>query len=186
MQIEQIARFSNLIGGSLALVSVLLPWFVVINQSNYLISSIPLFGLVLPLIVLGGISSLDTRYGGLITIIGLTNYQSFAPHPMPSFYRADYSFGLGYWIAWIGGLIALLGLSDRTGIRGEFPRIIKWALPPVGSLMAIAAGFVLYFSARDSSSIEVAAAWSITGILLALVGMTRGSVLMDHHPQLGN
>ncbi len=143
----------------------------------------------LTFVLVGGLVSIRSRYGGLMTTLGLVTYLLFGPFPMPSFFPAEGIFGPGFWLAWLGGPIALLGLSSNSSTLSlELPRPIRWVIPPLGTLLAVLGGVLLFSELIVRASIQTSVsllALTITGFLATLVGMTRGSVLVDRHPQLG-
>jgi hypothetical protein len=190
MQTEQIARLSNLVGGSLVLLSTLLPWIIVGPNLQFLFLSSGPAWVALVLVLVGGVVSLRSRYGGLVTTLGLVTYLLFGGTvPRSSFYPVEYSFGPGLWLAWLGAPITLLGLSSNSSTLSlELPNPIRWLIPPLGTLLAVLGGVLLYSELIVRAPIQALVsllALPITGVLAALVGMTRGSVLVDRHPQLG-
>ena len=189
MQTQQVARLSNLAGGSLTLLSTLLPWIIVGPNLQFLFLSSGSAWVALVLVLVGGFVSIRSRYGGLITTLGLVTYMLFGPFPRPSFFPAEWSFGPGFWLAWLGAPITLLGLSSNSNTLSlELPRQIRWLIPPLGTLLAVLGGVLLYSERIGLAPTQNSAALlalPITGFLATLVGMTRGSVLVDRHPQLG-
>ena len=189
MHTQQIARLSNLAGGSLTLLSTLLPWIIVGPDLQFLFLSSGSAWVALVLVLVGGFVSIRSRYSGLMTTLGLVTYLLFGPFPMSSFFPAEWSFGPGFWLAWLGAPITLLGLSSNSNTLSlELPRPIRWLIPPLGTLLAVLGGVLLYSERIGLAPIQNSAALlalPITGFLATLVGMTRGSVLVDRHPQLG-
>src|SRR6266571_6109583 len=190
MQTRQIARLSNLAGGSLTLLSTLLPWMIVDPNLQFLFLSSGSAWVALVLVLVGGFVSIRSRYGGLMTTLGLVTYLLFGAFqgPRSSFFPVEYSFGPGFWLAWLGAPISLLGLSSNSNTLSlELPRPIRWLIPPLGTLLAVLGGVLLYSERIGLAPIQNSAALlalPITGFLATLVGMTRGSVLVDRHPQL--
>jgi hypothetical protein len=189
MQTEQIARLSNLAGGSLTLLSTLLPWIIAGQDLQFLVLSSGSAWMALAFVLVGGLVSLRSRYGGLITTLGLVAYLLFGPIPRSSFFPAEYSFGPGFWLAWLGAPITLLGLSSNSNTLSlEPPRPIRWLIPPLGTLLAVLGVFLLYTELIGLAPLQTSVsllALPITGVLATLVGMTRSSILIDRHPQLG-
>jgi hypothetical protein len=188
VQTKQIARLSNLAGGGLTLLSTLLPWIIVGPDLHFLFLSSGSAWVVLALVLVGGLDSLRSRYGGLITTLGLITYLLSGPFPRPSFFPAEYSLGPGFWLACLGAPITLLGLSSTSDTLSlEPPRLIRWLIPPLGTLLAMLGAVLLYSELIVLAPIQISVslvALTITGVLAALVGMTRDSVLVDRHPQL--
>ena len=190
MEPRKIARFANLIGGSLSVVSLVLPWLIEGQNVQFLFLSPIGSWVVLGLVLTGGLCSFVSRYGGWITTLGVLAYLTLGPIPRPSLFPADYSFGPGFWLAWSAGPITLLGLSSnstKTQIL-SLPRQIRWIIPPLGTALAVFGGLFVYAALLGPAPTQptiVTALLPITGLLTGLVGMTRGSILIDHHPQIG-
>ena len=190
MKTREIARMSNLTGGSLTLLSVLFPWLILNQNLQFLFLSPAAAWMVFPLVLVGGLVSFRSRYGGLLTTLGVVTYLSLGPFPRFSgFYPPEYIFGPGFWLAWLGAPITLLGLSSNSNTMSlELPRQIKWLIPPIGTLLAVLGSVSLYAELAGHQPVQELVsvlALPITGLLATLVGMTRGSVLVDRHPQLG-
>src|SRR5215471_41907 len=145
MKPRKIARLANLIGGSLALVSPLLPWIVEDQKVQFLFLTAIGSWVVLAFVLIGGLCSFLSRYGGWITTLGVFTYLTLAPIPRSSFFPAEYSLGPGFWLAWVGGPITLLGLSSnstKTQVL-SLPRQVRWLIPPLGTALAFG-GLFLY------------------------------------------
>src|SRR5260370_21268912 len=102
MQTQQIARLSNLAGGSLTLLSTLLPWIIVGPDLQFLFLSSGSAWVALVLVLVGGFVSIRSRYGGLMTTLGLVTNLLFALFPMSSFFPAQSSLGPTFWLARLG------------------------------------------------------------------------------------
>jgi hypothetical protein len=102
----------NLIGGILTLGSLLLPWTIIrgsypvsVFQPNEFVWFVPW------MILAGGLASIFSRYGGLVTVTGLILYFVSPPlyflstigSPAPN------SLGIGFWLAVIGAGSSIVG-----------------------------------------------------------------------------
>ncbi len=153
MQTRQIARLSNLAGGSLTLLSTLLPWMIVDPNLQFLFLSSGSAWVALVLVLVGGFVSIRSRYGGLMTTLGLVTYLLFGAFqgPRSSFFPVEYSFGPGFWLAWLGAPISLLGLSSNSNTLSlELPRPIRWLIPPLGTLLAVLGGCFVVLRANST------------------------------------
>lgn len=122
----------NLIGGGIALSSIVLPWYVAefCGPVVYWIYGLPqITWLVLPVVAIGAVFSLFSRYGGIITIAGSLLFIQIFQLPfyittVPSLYVAQpcpggihglsqptYFDSFGFWFALAGGALSLLGIS---------------------------------------------------------------------------
>ena len=123
------------------------------------------------LILIGGVLSILSRYGALVTSFGFWAYQSGPPlftnfGPIPT--SIESSFGPGFWIAWIGILISLQGGSWTFAVAGlRLPNVTEWVLPGVGVLMAVS-GIYMYDIIRANGLSFLAA---VPALAVAAMGM---------------
>ncbi len=189
MQLLQVARMSNIAGGSLTLLSTLLPWMIEAQRVQFLFASSASAWVALILVGVGGLVSLRSRYGGLITTVGLLTYASLGRPSRFSIFPVEYSFGPGFWLARIGAPISLLGLSSTTDTLSlEPPMLNRSLIAPLGAILVAFGSFFLFAELAAQAPIQNSVAillLPIIGFLAMLVGMTQGSVLVDRHPRLG-
>jgi len=158
--------FFNVLGGSLTLLSVQLPWISIYNYQGLLQSSGPL-AIVFYWALAGAIFSFLSRYGGIMTFVGMI---AMGGEP----YIASARPGLGLLIAFGGAIFTFAGL--------------KWAVPPglmkkrelmgglfytVGFLivLTLVVGSGIYGGLFTSVGIVTAAPLFLVGIVLTGVGL---------------
>jgi len=185
-----LARLFNISGGSLTLIYLLFPWLIIDQGPGISIfSSANLLWIVPWLVLAGAILSFLTRYGGLLTTLGVTIAGMYSPGPHSSFFPIAYSFEPGFWLAWVGGIVSLLGVSsNHKALRFRLPRLIRWVLPPLGTLLAVFGGLLVYAELIGPVSLSLLAkdiTVPVTGVVILFVGLTRGSDLVDRHPEIG-
>ena len=191
MKKQEVALLSNKVGGALTLASVLFSWLIVGQDQGDSVFGHPYDMLtVVPwFVIAGGIFSFISRYGGLVTTVGVATYGAFPPAPRFLHNFIPYSFGPGFWLAWAGTVISLLGVSSNSKVwTARLPRPVKLSIPPFGTLLVVFGGLFSYAELIGRASAEfLAASMAIvmTGVLVTLVGLTQGSVLVDRHPDLG-
>ncbi len=182
MKARPIHRLFNLFGGSLTLVSLSLPWFVA--RGTYAVSifhpsSLAWFA---PwLVLLGGGLSFLSRYGALFTTLGFVAYEASPPTIFLSTTGslAPSLLGSGFWLAWVGTIVALFGDSWNLDVaRIELANAIKWGLPPYGIVLMLFGGFTSYSGVLGGLSLmEVAPGLAVlaTGVVITLLGLVNGS-----------
>jgi hypothetical protein len=108
----------SVIGGTVTLTSMVLPWRIVseISRSVFEVWSFG-FGLalIIPFLILfGACSSILSRYGGAVTLAGAIAYVASLPAEFglgSNGTLSPSSFGVGFWIVWVGAIVSLMGKS---------------------------------------------------------------------------
>jgi len=172
MRILDVGLFISVLGGGLSLASTLFPWYVQGGQGIYVFEPATSPWFVPWLMLIGGVLSILSRYGALVTSFGFWAYQLGPPPLFPYLGRipvsTEFSFGPGFWIAWIGILISLQGGSWNFAVAElRLPNVIEWVLPGVGVLMAVI-GIFTYDITRANGSGFLGA---IPALAVAAVGM---------------
>ncbi len=181
MRILDVGLFISVLGGGLSLASTLFPWYGVGGQGISLFEPATNSWFVPWLILIGGVLSILSRYGALVTSFGFWAYQSGPPlfmyFGLIPISVPEYSFGLGFWIAWIGILISLQGGSWNFAVAGlRLPNVMEWVFPGVGVLMAIIGIFAYDITrANGLSFLRAIPALAIAamGMVMACSGLIR-------------
>ena len=108
-----IRRLLGLLGGILTLGSVAMPWIIIGGSLSVSVFH-PNAGVwfVPWVIIAGGLTSMVSRYGGLITIIALVSYALTPPmYPGSPPITGNTSFGIGFWLACVGAGSSIVGSS---------------------------------------------------------------------------
>lgn len=191
MKKQDVAHQSNRVGGVLTLASVLFSWLIVSQDQGVSVFCCPfdVVAVVPWFVIAGGALSFASRYGGVVTTVGIATYGTFPPAPHFLHSLIPYNFGPGFWLAWAGAMISLLGSSSnfRT-LTARLPMPLRVAIPPFGTLLVVFGGLALYSELIvpvPAGLLTASIAIMFTGFLVTLVGLTHGSVLVDRHPHLG-
>ncbi len=164
--------FFNLVGGSLTLLSLQLPWLTINGVFPVSIQPEGLYLVAFYWILAGAILSFLSRYGGLMTLFGIF---AFAGEPYASF--GFIRVGEGILLA-IGGLIlTLMGSTwslPRTLVKGR--EIIGGILYTVGFLIIITLviGFFVYGSflaVLDGEALVVEMPLLLVGLFITVLGL---------------
>ena len=113
-------RLANLVSTALTMASIFMPWIrynigppiSAIQTTDA--SFAPNASLAVSLVVAGGVISLLSRYGGLLTMAGVWLFVASPPEQflfVASNVVITSSFEIGVWLAWTGATISLLGSS---------------------------------------------------------------------------
>jgi hypothetical protein len=139
--------FFNLVGGSLTLLSIQLPWVVVNGSFPFSVQQDGLYAVALYWILAGATLSFVSRYGGLMTLVGML---AFAGEPYIS---------SGYFRAGEGVLLAALGaFLTFAGTRWSIPRDLVKRREVIGGVL-YTVGFLVILT--------IAVSWFVyDGILL--------------------
>ena len=165
---------ANLLGGSLPLASLFLPYSFLGGYPWYPLGSGPVSWGVPQLILVGCILTLFSRFGSIVTVAGLSAWSS-----TPLFCTANgcppYVFGPGYWLAWAGAIVSLLGRSWIALPKSVESRKLLGSITfPVGLILAIMgvlllyAGFDQFGPALVLGSVLVVAGFTLSGAGLNL------------------
>ena len=111
---------ANFVSSALTIVSIFIPWIrynigptlSAIRAAD--VSLAPNASLSISLVVAGGIITLLSRYGGLLTMAGAWLFVASPPEQflfVASNVVITHSFETGVWLAWAGATISLLGSS---------------------------------------------------------------------------
>jgi hypothetical protein len=97
-------------GGILTLGSVAMTWInlggnlpLSVFQANAEVWFVPW------MIIAGGLASMVSRYGGLITIIAIVSYTLTPPHYTGSISMGATTFEIGFWLACVGAGSSIIG-----------------------------------------------------------------------------
>ena len=111
-------RIFNIVGGTVTVASLALPWRIVNGINSFLFyvpfSTVPWDSIiVLSIALLGGLISFRSRLGGIPTIVGLLTYlASLTPTVPPSNVTPTDILGPGFWTAIAGVVISFFGKSQ--------------------------------------------------------------------------
>lgn len=172
-----VARFrgiANLLGGSLPLGSLFLPYSFLGGYPWFPLGPGPVSWGVPQLILLGCVLTFFSRFGAIATVAGLADWSS-----TPIFCGANgcppYVFGSGYWLAWAGVIVSLLGRSWIALPKSVEGRKLLGSITfPVGLVLAIlgvlllSAGFDQFGPALVISSVLIVAGFTLVGAGLNL------------------
>ncbi len=163
--------FFNILGGSLTLLSVQLPWMTINGMYPISVQSGGLFAVMFYWALAGALLSFLSRFGGAMTFVGLIG---FVGEPYIS-YRLAYP-GFGVLVAFAGAILTLAGVrwSIPSGIaKGR--EIIGGVLYSVGFLiiLTLVISSFIYggLSATGSSQLIVGAPLLLVGILMTGLGL---------------
>jgi hypothetical protein len=180
--ISYVRSIGNVVGGSLSLSSTLIPWFVIGGTYGISVFNPSPFAWFVPwLVLLGGGLSLLSRYGAMLTSLGLVAYEASPP---TLFLQTIGPYGAGvvgpgFWIAWVGIIVSLLGESLNPSVaRLKLPSVFNWILPPFGAIMTLIGALTFYYGAmRGVSFLEMAPSIGVAavGAAMVLIGLSRTS-----------
>lgn len=111
-----VSNMSNLMGGGFTLVSLALPYSIIYGAFPQLIAwqlANAEIGVTVQLIIAGGVITLFSRYGTILTVAGLFRF-TFTPflYDRTLILGSPYfALGGGFWLAWAGTVISLAGRS---------------------------------------------------------------------------
>ena len=163
--------FFNILGGSLTLLSVQLPWMTINGTYPVSVESGGIFAVMFYWALAGAILSFLSRFGGAMTVVGLIGFMG---EPYISYRLANP--GLGVLLAFAGAILTFAGVrwSIPSGIvRGH--EIVGGALYSVGFLiiLTLVVGSFLYggLFSTGSSQLIVAAPLLVVGIFMTGLGL---------------
>ena len=150
---QSVLRFrgvANLLGGALPLASLFLPYLFVGSSPWFPLESGAVSFGVPQLIVVGSILTFFSRFGVLVTVAGLWDGSSI-PIFCSAFGCPPITTGSGYWLAWAGAVVSLLGRSWVMALPRsvEGRKLLGSIMFPVGLVVAILGG-LLPFASYDS------------------------------------
>ena len=163
--------FLNIVGGSLTLLSLQLPWIVV--NGGFLISIRPdaLYQVAFYWILAGAILSFLSRFGGILTFIGLL---AFAGEPYLSFGFS--TAGQGLLLAIAGGTLSFAGARwaiPRTLIKGR--EMVGGLVYSVGFLIVLTLVISTYlysgFLAPSEGQLVVEVPLFLVGLFMTGIGL---------------
>jgi hypothetical protein len=132
--------FFNILGGSLTLLSVQLPWLTIYGTYQVAVQSYGVYSVALFWALAGAILSFLSRYGCAMTIVGIV---AFAGEPYASFGSARP--GLGVLLAFFGAVFTF------AGVRWAIPRSFMRRREIVGGVL-YSVGFLIILTLIVSSS----------------------------------
>ena len=140
---------ANLLGGSLPLASLFLPYSFLGGYPWYPLGLGPVSWGVPQLILLGCLLTFFSKFGSIVTVAGLAAWSS-TPIFCPANGCPPYVFGPGYWLAWAGAIVSLPGRSWIALPKSEKSRKRLGSITfPVGLILAIL-GFLLLYVGPDN------------------------------------
>jgi hypothetical protein len=163
---------ANLLGGSLPLASLFLPYSFLGGDPWYPLGPGPISWGVPQLILLGCLLTFFSRFGGIVIVAGLSAWSS-----TPIFCQANgcppYVLGPGYWLAWAGAIISLLGRSWIALPKSVEGRKLLGSITfPVGLILTIL-GFPLLYAGFDSfgPNLVLTSVLIVAGFVLSGAGL---------------
>jgi hypothetical protein len=133
--------FFNILGGSLTLLSVQLPWMTVYGTYPIMVQSDGVYAAVLFWALAGAILSFLSRYGGAMTLVGII---AFVGEPYASFGSAGPGLGI---------LLALFGaVFTFAGVRWSIPRFFMKKQEIVGGVL-YSIGFLIILTLIITSGV---------------------------------
>ena len=164
---------ANLLGGSLPLASLFLPYSFLGGEAWYPLGPGPISWGVPQLILLGCVLTFFSRFGGIVTLAGLLDWSS-----TPIFCGAtgcpSYVFGPGYWLAWSGVIVSLLGRSWIALPKSDEGRKLLGSVTfPVGLVFAVL-GVLLLYAGFDNfgPALVLSSVLIVAGFLLSRAGLS--------------
>ncbi len=109
-----VRRVLNLVGGLITMASLALPWAVIGGSTTVSVFQPNSFVWFVPWMILaGGIASMVSRYGGLVTIAALVAYAVSPPIYFVSTVGSATTgaYGIGFWLAVVGAGSSIIGTS---------------------------------------------------------------------------
>ncbi|HEV2119367.1 MAG TPA: hypothetical protein VGS11_04590 [Candidatus Bathyarchaeia archaeon] len=114
MAITQIKILANFVSSALTLGSIFVPWISYSTGGTLTLIQAQDAWLSAALVSSGGIISLLSRYGGLLSMAGLWRFAAGPPVPLlftASNVTITSSFETGFWLAWVGATTSLVSNS---------------------------------------------------------------------------
>ena len=163
--------FFNILGGSLTLLSVQLPWMTIYGTYPISVQSYGVYSVALFWALAGGILSFLSRYGGAMTLVGII---AFVGEPYASFGSARP--GLGVLLAFFGAVFTFAGVRwaiPRSFIRRQ--EIVGGVLYSIGFLiilsLIISSGFYGGLLSSGASQLIASAPLLLVGIFMTGLGL---------------
>src|SRR5712664_623415 len=162
--------FFNILGGSLTLLSVQLPWMTIYGMYPVSVQSNGVYSAIFFWALAGAILSFLSRYGGAMTLVGII---AFVGEPYASFGSARP--GLGVLLAFFGAVFTFAGV--RWAIPRFFMRrqeIVGGVLYSIGFLiilsLIISSGFYGSLLSSGASQLNASAPLLLVGIFMTGLG----------------
>lgn len=161
----------NIIGGSLVILSLELPWAIVAGTPFSIIDSSGSNNWTAPWLLAGGALSLICSLGGFVSLFGTLTYLSL-PYGLVG---TPWTPGIGLWLSIVGSLISLGGSSwTISQLNGKIREVVGGVLWSVG--FVIIATILISASSSNappSSSVSMIANFPLVGVasLLAIAGL---------------
>ncbi len=164
--------FFNIVGGSLTLLSLQLPWLMINGVFPVSVQSEGFYLVAFYWILAGAIFSFLSRYGGLMTLFGIF---AFAGGPYTSF--GFIRVGEGLFLAFAGLILTFMGATwslPRTLVKGR--EIIGGILYTVGFLIIITlviSSFVYgsVLAVLDGATFVVEMPLLLVGLFITVLGL---------------
>jgi len=163
---------ANLSGGSLPLGSLFLPYSFLGGYPWFPLGPGPVSWGVPQLILLGCVLTFFSRFGAIVTVAGLADWSS-----TPIFCGANgcppYVFGPGYWLAWAGAIVSLLGRSWIALPKSVEGRKFLGSITfPVGLILAIMGVLFLYAGFDQfGPALVISSVLVVAGLILVGAGL---------------
>ena len=168
----RIALFANLIGAALTLISLNLPWFSYNTGRSFSPLGFLDVGLVF-LLAAGGILSLASKFGGIISATGVGIAIQYPPVHFLTTSATSFVYSIGLWVGLAGAIVSLLGQSWTLPVAlpktNENRRIVRLVLFPIGTISIILGFSILTSGASLYYETEPPAITMILGGLLAII-----------------
>jgi hypothetical protein len=163
--------FFNILGGSLTLLSVQLPWTTIYGIYPVSVQPYGVYSVALFWALAGAILSFLSRYGGAMTMVGIL---AFVGEPYVSFGSARP--GLGILLAFLGAVFTFAGV--RWAIPSSFMKrqeVVGGVLYSVGFLiiltLIISSGYYGGSLSSGASQLMASAPLLLVGIFLTGLGL---------------
>jgi len=163
--------FFNILGGSLTLLSVQLPWMTIYGTYPVSVQSYGVYSAVLFWALAGAILSFLSRYGGAMTLVGILAFVG-EPYASLGFARP----GLGILLAFFGAVFTFAGV--RWAIPRSFMRrqeIVGGVVYSVGFLiiltLIISSGFYGGSLSSGATQLVASAPLLLVGIFMTGLGL---------------
>ena len=168
----RLRSIANVLGGSLPLASLFLPYSFLGGYPWYPLGPGPISWGVPQLILFGCLLTFFSRFGAVVTVGGLSAWSS-----TPIFCGLGgcppYILGPGYWLAWAGVIVSLLGRSWiplSKSVEGR--KLLGSIMFPVGLVIAIFGVLLPYAEFNNpSSALILFPIFVISGFLLSGAGL---------------
>ena len=164
---------ANLLGAGLPIASLFLPYSFRGSYPQYPLGPWAVSQGVPHLILVGSLLTLFFRFGSTVTFAGLLDASSTPTYFCAANGCPPFAFGPGYWVAWAGAIVSLLGRSWILIPKGVEGRTFLGAiLFPLGPIVAILGGvFTSAWFNNSGRSFLLFPIFIVTGFFLSGAGL---------------